>query len=160
MQQPWPQLCLFGDQGPDGAEADNGTWCDKVRRCKCTRCELIQLSMQQMKETGRLDGVMSRVRDLERENDHLKREHIEMKLRLVVLERTSRELQTLAENFRQSYKSKKTHKRKIVQEMEFANHVPPKNSDPAGDRHHPPDWAVRESHHGLDGVTGVPGVPA
>lgn len=147
-----------------------------MSRCKCTRCELIQLSMLQMKETGRLDGVMSRVRDLERENDHLKKENTEMKLRLVGLERTSRELQGLAGNFRQSYKSKKTLKRKNrdpvqdslsshvvleVPEHHLDGQVPGVPGVPGVPVQECPfHWAVQESQHGLDGETDAPGVPA
>ena len=157
-----------------------------MSRCKCTRCELVRLGMLQVKETGRLDGVTSRVGDLVRENDHLKKENTEIKSRLFGLECTSRELQGLAENFRQSYKSKKTHKshkRKIVPDMKLDNRVPPKNSDPVQDScsshvvlevpgpgvpgvpevpfpESPFHWAVQESQHGSDGETDTPGVPA
>jgi len=168
MTQPWPQLCLFGHQGPDGAEADDGTWSDKVRRCKCTRCGLIRLNLDQCKENGRLTGVMCRVKDLERENDCLKKEHTEMKLRLVGLECTCLELQRLALNSKNSEACQTVRQVPIMtlkrkSGMEFANHVPLMKGDPAtsggpeasSTRLH----AVQDPQHDLDGVTGVPGVP-
>ena len=124
---PWPQHCVFGDPGPEDAEAD-GTWLAKVETCTCTRCELIQLGMDQSKESGKLEGVMSRVRDLEKENAQLKLENHQIKLRLVCLERTSKDLLELATNFKQVYKSKKHHKRKI--HKEDADSVEPKKRDP------------------------------
>ena len=127
--QPWPQYCVFGHPGPDLAEAD-GTWRDKVNQCTCTSCELVQLTMDQCKESGKLTGVMCRVKDLETENNQLKKENAEIKLRLALLERASKELLELAANFKQAYKAKKHHKRKIHKEdADGGEHGEPKKRE-------------------------------
>lgn len=127
--QPWPEYCVFGHPGPNLAEAD-GTWRDKVEECTCTRCELTQLSLDQSKENGRLTGVMSRVKDLEKENACLKKENAQIQLRLALLERASKELLELAANFKQAYRAKKHYKRKIQKDdADGGEHGEPKKRD-------------------------------
>ena len=161
--QKWPQPCVFGHPGPEEAEAD-GNWLATVQTCRCTRCALVQLCMDQSKESGRIAGLMSRVKDLEKENAEFKKEHAEFKCRLVHLERANKDLLELAANFQQVYKSKKHHKRKIQ------NSVEPKNMDPDLDSmldklvteedNHPGCLAMEDSQCSMVGVAGVPGTPA
>jgi hypothetical protein len=111
------------------AEAD-GTWRDKVNECTCTRCEVTRISLYQSNQAGKLTGVMSRVKDLEKENACLKKKNAEFELRLALLERASKELLELAANFKQAYKAKKHHKRRIQKEdADSEEHGEPKKRD-------------------------------
>lgn len=93
----------------------------KVETCTCTRCELVQLCRDQSRESGKLQGVMSRVKDLEKENTQCKLEQEKLKVRLAILERNNKELNELAAHFKQAYRSKKNYKRKISSVKEDAD---------------------------------------
>ena len=142
-----------------------------MNQCPCTRCELIRLNLDQCKENGRLTGVMCRVKDLETENACLTKENAEIKLRLALLERASKELLELAANFQYAYKAKKHHKRKIQKEdADSGEHREPKKRDADLDLEQDTtvlkDDLAQDAHSARSasnaegpGASGVPAVP-